>query len=197
MFICIIVKRNDTKYANDVAKKRSCVFFSVDFEEKRYFNRGVEHRQDGPASILCNEDGLSICWVKHGLIHNIGNPALLEYYDNEKIKFKKWYENGKLHRLDGPAEIFYDYCGCVEYEKWYCNRELSCHRYISTKSIVDSGPSCVFYYPNGVISREEWFEKDRYYYILYDIDGTVNSSGKWFIDKKKDIRNVKDVCCVM
>jgi hypothetical protein len=58
-------------------------------------NRGIAHREDGPAIEYVNGDK---CWFINGKRHKEGGPAI-DHVDGHK----EWYINGELHREDGPA----------------------------------------------------------------------------------------------
>jgi hypothetical protein len=193
MFVCIAVKRKDTKYMNNVTKKRSCLFLGG-IENITYTNRGIVHRQDGPAVISYDKYGIAfMIWVKHGKKHNIGKPAFIQfYYENGKKRhIEIWYENGKLHRLDGPARID---------RNFVINQDML--RYtgkLDRRS--DYGPYWVSYNYDGTNRTEEWFKddvldrRDGPAVIVYNKDETVMSK-KWFRNGKREF-TLNDICIIM
>lgn len=66
--------------------------------QKRWYKKGILHREDGPAIIV---DGIVRHeeWYFDGLRHRIGGPAVTFFDDLIKV----WLVNGKRHRIDGPA----------------------------------------------------------------------------------------------
>ena len=90
-----------------------------EFGTRKYFNqRGVYHREDGPAivyadntkvwyqnGVLHREDGPAIvrsngatAWYRNGVLHREDGPAVMRAGGS-----KEWYQNGLRHRVDGPA----------------------------------------------------------------------------------------------
>lgn len=62
---------------------------------KEWWVNGKRHRDDGPAMICANG---SRSWWQNGLLHRDNGPAMIH-----GIGAFEWYKNGKLHREDGPA----------------------------------------------------------------------------------------------
>ena len=81
--------------------------------DKRWYQNGKLHRDDGPAIENANGDKY---WYQNSKLHRLDGPAV-EYASGTKY----WYQNGKLHHDDGPA---------IEYangdKHWYINgKELT------------------------------------------------------------------------
>lgn len=67
-------------------------------DTKEWYNeRGLLHREDGPAVIYSNGDKE---WWQNGKLHRLDGPAC------EYNRYEAWYFEDKRHRLDGPAVIF-------------------------------------------------------------------------------------------
>lgn len=67
---------------------------------KWYNNKGMFHREDGPAVI--HADGTEY-WYRNGKLYRENGPSIVDIYGS-----KYWYLNNKLHRVDGPAVIWSD-----------------------------------------------------------------------------------------
>jgi hypothetical protein len=58
-----------------------------------------------------------------GLYHREDGPAYLCYRADGMIIFEYFYVHGLRHREDGPAVIWYDFDGLIEQEAFYLNGE--------------------------------------------------------------------------
>lgn len=101
----------------------------------RYY-KDVYHCIGAPAI----ESNSSVAWMRNGLLHRIGEPALIK-----ASGYREWRVKGVLHRADGPAV---EYSDGVSYE-WYFDGKL--HR--------DGGPAVysrdsIEYRVNGVLDRK-------------------------------------------
>ncbi len=52
-------------------------------------------------------------------LHRTDGPAVIEYYENGKVKKELYYFEGKIHRTDGPAVIEYDLEGNIKRKMFY------------------------------------------------------------------------------
>ena|SRR3989338_1540728 len=190
MFSCITVKRNNTMCINNniidiynTTKKRKYEF-NDNIIVKQCFSKGHIHRQDGPAIITYNRNYIVTAdWLKHGVVHNIKNPArICYYYGHGGLETEEWYENGNMHRLDGPAQMWYDYNGIIHAETWCKDGK--------TQRTDKNKPSVIFYTCDGNISCEEWFEngllsrKEKPAAIVYDDNGKIILK-KWYKNGKQ------------
>ena len=62
--------------------------------------RGLPHREDGPAIIY--SDGKNF-WYQHGKLHRDDGPAIEDAKGN-----KWWYQYSLVHRENGPAIVSFD-----------------------------------------------------------------------------------------
>src|SRR3989344_5300903 len=128
MFSCITVKRNNTMCINNniidiynTTKKRKYEF-NDNIIVKQCFSKGHIHRQDGPAIITYNRNYIVTAdWLKHGVVHNIKNPARMWYDYNGIIHAETWCKDGKTQRTDKnkPSVIFYTCDGNISCEEWF------------------------------------------------------------------------------
>lgn len=83
--------------------------------EKSWYQDGLLHRANGPATIRYNAVGtiVRIEYYKLGLQHREDGPAKIEYDFYGKVSEESWYREDKLHREDGPAWIRYDLSGNI------------------------------------------------------------------------------------
>lgn len=108
-----------------------------DAEDNDYCYKNVEeyyqdqklHRENGPAFIMYNEDGIIIekKWYIHGELRRILEHSFDENCDSRCDSwYDTWYKNGEIHRDDGPALI--EKVEILSYktnlEAWYQNGKL-------------------------------------------------------------------------
>ncbi|UZQ81796.1 toxin-antitoxin system YwqK family antitoxin [Thermoanaerobacter sp. RKWS2] len=84
---------------------------------------------------------------KNNKIHGENYPAVIEYFDDGRIKILRWYKDGKLHSEDGPAETYYYHSGQKAKEVWYKHGSL--HR--------NNGPAEITYSKKGIVLEEHWY----------------------------------------
>lgn len=121
------------------------------------------HRDNNPAMIISAYDDDNVVdrefWYQNGKLHRVGGPAEIRY-KGVKISEKHWYKNGKLNSElseNGtylPAQIGYDYnTENVTSKAWW--KEGKMHR--------EDGPAWIWYYTNGVLKRERWYQNGQLY----------------------------------
>ena len=136
-------------------KKFSFIEFGKKFTQEEWSTGDPEneynHREDGPAIIVSDENGKIIKeeWFQYGKKYRENNkPAIVEYYENGNLKSQTWYINGKISNLTAPAQIKYYSSGKKWEERWLKNGKL--HR--------ENGPAFIEYLSNGEIDFEEYYE---------------------------------------
>lgn len=89
------------------------------FLRKEWRNElGQFHREDGPAEIICYDDGetlLKAFWL-NGFRHRDFGPAQIRYYLDGSIEREAFYVSGISHRESGPTEICYEPDGSIKWE---------------------------------------------------------------------------------
>ena len=89
---------------------------------------GKLHSDHGPALIIIDCDGpdlifygqtypgvLELHYMKHGIYHRIGGPAIIKFGMLKTPREYYYFINGKLHRKDGPALMLLGSFGRDEY----------------------------------------------------------------------------------
>lgn len=124
-------------------------YMSIEYDYEKIWE-DFDHKPDrmyGPAVIVLGDAIIKEEWYRHGILHNIFGPAIIEYRDR-KLYQQEWYRMGKLHRLSGPAVIVIK--GSRDFykiERWYKDGQLhNAH-----------GASIIIYYVNGIIKQKEWY----------------------------------------
>ena len=85
-----------------------------------YYEYGLIHREDGPASIHTNSRGFTTQdYVIDGKRHREDGPAYIETDAKGEILELKYFINGELHREDGPAYIKWPNVEQLKIEEWY------------------------------------------------------------------------------
>ena len=80
------------------------------------------HRDNGPAEIIWDEDGIIYeRYYKDGKLHRDNGPAEIRYYRGEIVNLEKYFKNGIPHREDGPAFISYNCWGSIITESYWLN----------------------------------------------------------------------------
>ena len=95
----------------------------LNLEERNNFNKGIYHRDDGPAVSCYHEDG-SVereFYYINNKWHRTDGPAQVWYYKTGSVSSEHYYINNKRHRIDGPASIWYRKDKCIEREFYYIN----------------------------------------------------------------------------
>lgn len=163
---------------------------------KVYYQNGVTHRLDGPASISCDkEDNIfSEEYVIEGKLHREDGPAFLYYDKANGVYSEEYYMYDTLHRDDGPAVICYDDLNNVYSEEYYQNGIT--HR-------ID-GPAYTHYDIANDIYTEEYHFNGK----LHRIDGPAfietSQQGRveqYYVDNqfvkhcdKNIVINLEDIC---
>ena len=134
-----------------------------------WYHKKQLHREDGPAIIEYYEDGKIKIekYIINNNQHREDGPAIIEYYEDGKIKIEKYIINDKLYRENGPAIITYSKNGNIKEEEYLIN------------NIFDrkDGPAYIEYYDNGVPSREHYYVNNDLTVKTYNMDGTIRTEG--------------------
>jgi hypothetical protein len=57
-------------------------------------------------------------WTDGGKLHRVDGPAWIVCHDNGLVKINKYYVSGVLHRKDGPAITHHSYDGILLLERY-------------------------------------------------------------------------------
>jgi hypothetical protein len=140
----------------DEMKKSSSLFVPVEHQKN---SEEIEPYSRYNTQVLKNAIHHTVR-ISEDVLHKVGSPASLIFYDNGDLKEESWNFYGYLHKIDGPALKKYETTGKCVYEIWsvFGHKKEIREQYenlLKTTIYEDDKITGVQYTLDGVMHRED------------------------------------------